>query len=336
MALTKTRAEIKAVLPRLVSTLNDTSLLPNFERAEYKYIVPIIGPTLYTALTTYYETLPFVADADKDNLLKKIRLVAVAYAYKDEIGLANLTITETGARKLTQGGSDRVYGWEYQELKNTLLDAAFDGTEVLLNYLFNTKATWGDWTTSDQYADLSSLLIKTGTDFNKHYTLFQPQRNYWTMRSVMADVQELWIQEAIGNDLLIYLRDKPVPTTGEAEAIRMLKKALSFLTVCESCKSFSVMFTDGGFTILGQKNNSTIEPGAAGATDLSLLDMKTADCSKKGNDFLAKARFTLVALYGSVDATVDFKTAFETGPLTGFVQPADRESGNATRHFFGM
>jgi hypothetical protein len=55
MALIKTIAEIKAVLPRLVSNLSDTSLLPNFDRAEEKYLVPVTGRDLYNDIKTKYD-----------------------------------------------------------------------------------------------------------------------------------------------------------------------------------------------------------------------------------------------------------------------------------------
>lgn len=334
MALIKTLEEIQQVLPKLVSSLSDFSLQPNFDRTENKYIVPVIGTTLLEALQTAYdaETL----DANETILVKHIRLVTSAYGYYDELGLYMLSITDTGARNIAQGGTERVYAWQLQELKNTLLKAAHEGLEILLNYLFEEKALYPEWTGSEQYTKINSLLIKSGTDLNDNYTIFQPQRNFFIMKSLMTDVQLLYIQEDIGQDLLEYLRDVADPSADEKICIAYLKKALTFYTVAKACKNFSVQFSDGGFTILGEKNTYGAESSGERPTDLQLLEMKIRECETDGASYLELAKNKMVALYAKVGATVDFKAAFAAGPLASYVQPDDRTSGNETRKTFAF
>lgn len=334
MALIKTIAEIKAVLPKLVSSISNTALLPNFDRAEYKYIVPVIGPTLYAALVTAYnaDTL----SADQKILVKHLQLVIAAYGYRDELGLYVLTLGDTGAKKISQGGTEPVRGWEVQRLENSLIDSAMDGTEVLLNYLFDNAATYPTWTASEQYSKIKSFLIKTATDFNDQYTLFRPQRSYFVMRAVMYDVQRLFIEEETGKELLEYLRDTSPLTDLEKECAGYLKKAIAFFTVMKSAKQFSVSFTDGGFTILGEKNSNSLENLSNQPIDLQLLQMKIKECETEGNSYLELARNKLVALRSDVTATNDYKTKFDAGPLLSYVQPADRTSGNEVRKIFSL
>jgi hypothetical protein len=65
MALIKTLNEVKAVLPKLVSNLADASLLPNFDTAEIKYLVPIVGMDLYTDFVTKYSDDPLTLSNEK-------------------------------------------------------------------------------------------------------------------------------------------------------------------------------------------------------------------------------------------------------------------------------
>lgn len=335
MPLTKTIAEIKEVLPKLVSSISNNTLLPNFDRAEYKYIVsPIIGPALYSTLSAAYNSNSLT---DKQlQLVKHIRLVAAAYAYRDELGMYSLTLSDGGVKKISQVGAEPLRAWEVQRLENTLVESALDGTEVLINYLVDNKADFTDWTSSDQYKKVKVLLLASASEFNEQYTLFRPQRSYFTMRTVMRDVQRFFLEETIGADLLEYLRDKSSPTDKETACIDLLKKSLAFFTISKACKHFSVSFSDNGFTILGEKNTSSPEPGAAGTTDLELLEMKIDECEKDANSYLEKANAKLVALYADTAATADYKAAFAKGPLSSYIDLADRTSGNEKRKIFRM
>lgn len=334
MALIKTLAEIKAVLPKLVSSLSSTSLMPNFDRVEYKYVVPITGPTLYASLVSAYNT--DTLDADELVLVKHLRLIIAAYAFKDESGLSLLTFGDSGMKKISQGGAEPIRGWEMQRVENTLIEAAMDGTEVVLNYLFDNKSLYPEWTASEQYSKIQSLLIKTATDFNDKYTLFRPSRSFFIMRSVMNDTQRLFIQETTGEALLIYLRDKETPTAKEKVCIELLKKSLAFYTVMKAAKHFSVSFSDGGFTILGEKSSNSLESTMNQPTDLKLLEMKIEECDMEGGSYLELARSELVANYTDATVTAEFIAAFDAGPLASFTKPADRTSGNELRKIYTM
>jgi hypothetical protein len=332
MALTKTLAEIQEVLPKLVSSQSDFSILNNFDRIENKYIIPLIGRTLYDALQAAYddETL----DAEEIKLVKHIRLVTGAYSFYDELGQQLLTFSDNGLKKIVQGGNDRIYHWEIKETKNGLLKSAYDGIEVLLNYLFDQKDLYPDWTASDQYKKISGLLVRTGTELANCYSVFQPQRCYFLMRGQMETAQLLAIQEDIGEDLLVYLRDKETPHAEEIKCIDLLKKALSLYTIQKACISFSVDFSDSGFTILGDKEAGEYE--AEQPIDTNLLELKMKELGMDAESFLELAKNKLVAFNSHADVSNDYKTALAAGPLASYIQPADRTSGNENRHSFSF
>lgn len=334
MALIKTLAEIQAVLPKVASSLSNFSILNNFDRVENKHIIPLIGRTLYTALQTAYDDNTLSTEQAK--LVKHIQLVSAAYAFYDEAALQLVTFGDTGIRKIVQGGTDRIYNWELVETKNSLLQAAYDGTEVLLNYLFDNKATYPNWTSSDQYKRISNLLIRNGTDLNDQRTVYQPQRSFFIMQAVMEDVQLLYIQDDIGKNLLTYLRDVAAPTDNEKECIALLKKALAFFTIEKACKNFSVSFTDNGFTLLGERSVVQGDSGTMQPTDISLLEIKMDELHKDADAYLELAKNKLVALNASSGATAEFKAAFALSPLASYVDPASRTSGNEGRKIYSF
>lgn len=325
---------MKEVLPKLYSTVSNTATLPNIDRAENKYILPIIGNTLYQALLTAYAANTL--SATQLSLVKKIRLAAAAYATLDEVGLFVLTLQDSGARKVQQGGTEPVRAWEIQELKNTLANMATDGMEQLLSYLFTNKADFADWTASDNYKKLSKLLIKTGAELNDEYTMFQPQRCFFIMKNIMNDVQLLYLENTIGKSLLDYLRDKEAPTDKEKYCIQLLKKALAYYSVMKAAKNFSVSFSDNGFTILGERNTATGDSSSSQQHDMKLLELKIEQLEGEGKSFLELAQYELVKLYTDVAATVEYKTAYDSGRLADYISPDDRTSGNENRKIYVM
>jgi hypothetical protein len=329
MPITKTIAEVKEMLPRFISNISATASLPNFDTPENKYLVPLVGIALYNDIHTKYNADPQTLSDDDKVLIKKMRLVAVAYAYKSNIGFAQATLTDNGARKITPHGTENLFKWEFKELKDTLTETAFDATEVLLNYLFEKKPAL--WTESDAYKKINALLIKTGTEFNDQYDLYQPMRTYFSIRSVIADVQERYIKAGIGKELLKYLMELESPEEEEKECIDFIKKSLAFFSIKHAAKRYPIRISDQGFTILsGEGDKDSTEQGRVGA-DIKAIDVLVEDCELGGQDYLGKAIYGLAALYKKELATNDFKTALEAGPLNGYVSPEARTSGNENR-----
>ena len=334
MPLIKTIAEVAAVLPKLVSKTNEFEQLPDFQAAEDKYIIPIIGQTLYDALVAAYDgdTL----DANETELVAKLRRAIVPYAFLEETGLNILMWQGSGLQKVKQSQGEPVRAWEIQEMKTTLLKKATEGIEHSLRYLFDNADIFPEWTASAEYDKLKVLLIKSGTELNELYSVYQPQRSYFIMKSLMYDMQRMALQDSIGTDLLTYLRDKETPSTDEAECIGYLKKALAFLTIQKACRHFSVSFSDMGFTILGERNSNVMENSMNQPTDLQLLEMKIRECEKEAVSYMELARTSLVTLYAKDGTANDYKTAFAAGPLTAFVKREDRTSGNENRKFYSL
>jgi hypothetical protein len=331
MALIKTINEIKAVLPRAVSNLSATSLLPNFDRAERKYLVPIIGLDLYNDFTGKYNAVPSTLDAGEVALLKHMQLVIAAYAFYDELAFTHALITDNGVRTANSQQLQKAVGWEYKDLKTALQNAAIDGIETLIQALVDSNNAL--WTGSAEYTAFKSLLINTGTEFNTIIALHQPLRTFWAIRTVVADAQENYLRNSIGPDLLEYLRDVAAPSDEETYIIKLLKKALANYTIKHACEQYSAQFDVNGFTVVstvGDQDGETA--GRAGTKDL--LDLKMRACDRDGQAYLSKAMNELSLLHTAGTGTANFTAAYIAGPMASFKVASDRNRGNASRKLF--
>jgi hypothetical protein len=335
MALTKTIDEIKEMLPSFISNLSDTESLPNFNNIEYKYLVPIIGIDLYNDIHTKYNTDALgMADLEK-NLLKKMRLVAVAYGYHDGLAMGHLTLTDNGVRKILPKDTQGVARWEFEKLQANLLNTALDATEVLLNFLFNNKGDFALWTASNEYKSFNSLLIKSGTEFNGFYTLYQPLTTYYSIRNAVSIAQKQYIEEGLGKSLFKYILEKQAPDDTLTDIIEKLKQALAYFTITKCCKQYNVRFSLEGFTVLSD-GGSPDHADHAGRkqADPVQLESKMRESEKDGQFFMAQAKYDLSKYYVATGAPLpdaDFKSAYEAGPLKSFEDPANAVSGNEGR-----
>lgn len=324
MALTKTLAEIKEQIPKLVSNLSADSMFANFERAEAKYLVPITGIDLYNDIQAKYNAANLTPE--ETTLLKKMRLAYLPLAFRDEIGLGTAMISDTGLKRVgTRDGSPARF--EFLELKESLLSIAHDGIDNLISHLFEVEPAL--WLASKQYEQIKSLMVRTGEEFSRHYHLFQPARTFWTVRGLIESVQIRYMEKSIGKDLFAHLvADRQTEVAAKAEIVTLLQRAIVHFTVQMACSLYQARFDDNGFSVLSP-NLQTSETMGRQAASADQIDMARKELERMGQDSLGESHSLLVA-YRKDETKNDnaFDTAFDKGPLVTYINPVDRSSGN--------
>jgi hypothetical protein len=343
MPLVKTVAEVKQVLPNL-SKLSNNAVLPNFDRAAWKYIIPVIGKELYADLQTKYDGEDLLS-ADELILLGHIRTALVAFAYTDNSGLLQATITDSGARRITTNEMPTLYRWEFEELMNAIKTIANDGIEILLEYLFKNKADWALWTASAAYQRINGRLIKSGLEFSKAYVLHQPFRTYWKLIPFITDVEELYLSNALGRDLLQFIRTQDAVVVddngADVDVLDFLKRSVANYTVLMASHKLSVRFGDDGFTVVSNgdvENKEYVGRTAAAAEEVQRLGR---EAEREGRNYLAKAIDYLKQIgAGDFDGDFDsefltaYTTAFATSPLYAAASAEPYDNGNGRRVIF--
>jgi len=317
MALIRTVNEAKAALPRVLSNLGSSANLPDFAAAESKYLVPLIG-------FSQYETIDGKINADpaeelteaEETLLPYLRRVSAFFAYLDDMGTDNAKITDSGIRSTESSNMPRVFGWQYKELKNTLQAKAFDAVEVLLRFLFEHKQDYLPWYSSDEYAAINNLLIKTGTDFDTHYKLFQPNRTFYSIKTLLDEVQEDYMKPALGEDLLNFFVQADGLNDDEKKILKLLKKSAAYLTIKKACEHYSVRFDMNGFTITtGDAEN--IETAGRSNADIPMFELKIKACQDDGVTYFVKAKKAMAA-YRLNSGSAVFNSGYDDGPMADY------------------
>ena len=333
MALIRTVTEAKTALGRVLSNLSNQASLPDFGAAEAKYLVPLIGWTTYDNINGKINANPAEDLSDQETaLLVYLRRVSALYTYYDDLGTDNAKITDSGIRSTESANMPRVFGWQFKELKNTLLQKAFDATEVLLRFLFEHKDDYLDWVGSEEYASFKSLIIKTGTDFDNHYKLWQPMRTYYSLKVLIDEVQEDFIKPAIGKGLMEFFVEADV-NDDEKEILKLIKKAIAYKTIKKAAEHYNVRFDSNGFTIMGSGDSENGETVGREQASIPLFEHKINACERDAGTYMTKAK-RMMAEYRTNSGHEAFNQAYDEGPMASYTDPAERTRGNEDRKNF--
>lgn len=340
MALIKTIAEIRALLPR-ISHLSDKANMPNMDRAAWKYIIPIIGQELYDSLDTAYNVPTPTLTEPQQKLLKHIQLPLAAGALLDELPFMHTTITDNGIRTPELNNMRASQKWEYQYLKDGLFKSIEEGQEILLDFLFSNANDYTEWTTSVPYIRINNLIIKNAREFDRLYKLRQPIRTFWSMESILKDVEENYLASRLGHDLLKWIKaqDKIEVTVNGAlvNVKEFVLKAAAFLTIKCACEQRKVIFDHWGFSV--PMGNDVDVPATETMTNEYVQGIydKARAAERDGQNYLSKAAYYLTGIangeFPDDEFGEEFNTAFNASPL---YRPADmigmyRTNGNEKR-----
>jgi len=343
MPLFTTIAELRNKLPRLLSNLSDTAVMPNIIKAQRKYLQPVMGSELLSDLQTKYNarnTTPLTTQYAL--LLDYAQQPLAAYAIADDLAFIQAMVTDAGLRTISTDKLQAAHKWEYLEIKNTLQDNAIDGIEQLLQFLYSEGIAL--WTASDEYKALSDFVIKTGNDFSKQYPLYAPLYTYYALVPIMRDVEENYLVSMFGGDLLTWIKTQTaleitVPGNGLVDVLKLIKKAVAFLTIKHACEHFSPRFDRNGFTILDARGGNPDDNSNTGRAEptAQAIHQKISVCDRDGQNYLAKSAAFLVGVANGIytaDFGDDFTTAFDGSPLKPATDAIPYTNGNERRKLF--
>lgn len=317
--------------------LSDDSRLPNIEKAARKHIIPMIGNPLYQRLVEVYEAEnsedapPEVEGPNSFEklLLSHVQLPLAAWAIHDDLPFLHVHVTDMGVRRASTNNLPSAYKWEFQSLKDALLDTAQEGMEILLSFLFENKAQFSPWTDDNAYKQYEGLFIRSGAEFSELYRLFQPLRTFASLRPILDDVKENYMIPAIGEEAVRYLLQYSGGESAVQRILRNLKKAAAHFTIKHACEQFSVQFSERGFTVLSSGDGDSTDSGRKEA-DLSSLDLKRRAADRDGNVYLERAKAELLS---AEELPEELISAVQSGPLR-LHAPFEKDLGNDRRKIF--
>jgi len=308
MALIKTISEVKKYVR--INYANAASSLPNMDRAERKYILPLLGRTLYEEVVAQYDASS--TDEDFLKLLNKVQAALAPLAYWMELPLINTQITDIGLVKTSSADKQPVFKHDFYKVLQVLADQGMDELEELLAYLEENKAEWPTWVTGTGYADYTRFLIRTGKEFSDIFTLTHPRRCFLALSPSIRMVEDKYFCGGIGTLFFEEIKNKSTPSSEETTLLYLLKKAEVYLTIRHAVATLSVSLSDTGFTVQAA-DPDLADPNRA-AADSAAMSKLQQEAEQLGMSYLADAIAYLNANATATIFPLYFSSSFYKNP----------------------
>jgi hypothetical protein len=308
-----------------INFINSTSSFPNWEVAEQRHLLPLIGDEMYAKLVAIAADNA-ANDQDKE-LLKKARAIIVPIAYAIDLPFIQTQITDAGLRTISTDNMQASHRWEFNEAREGLMEAGAFAIENLLKFLFKHKADYAEWTGSEEFTALNALLFKTAADFAYYFPLAQPFRLFWDFRPLIKEVQDFYIVPAIGEEFFKELMEVAAPPDEEKAAIIIIKKAVAQYTIIKAIEKRSTQIGTQGFTVkvLGASNDS-VDSDKQDAPD-SRLSLLYSACERAGDSYLLQLKEYLNKKASAEVFSTYFESDLYEAPATEQVNPNDNRRG---------
>lgn len=268
--LFKTIAELQAYAQ--IENTNFTSCSSTVKHIENNVLAKIIGNSLYDDLEEKYQNNSL--DEDYTKLLDKCRLViGPLFTYSYAV-TGSTVVGDNGAQRVETNTNKTAYAYQIKDSRAEWKLQAETEIENLLAYLNTNTEKFEKFLESNTYKESQKLFIKSASDFNLQFTTPQPYRFYNAVLFKMMDVELMGIN-VLPTAVYKSLLNKDEYDEIEEPLVRLIKKAIAYLTVASAIPYLNIRFDDNGITIVsdyGTAESKDTQPRkAADDTKVSLL-----------------------------------------------------------------
>ncbi len=263
---------------------------------EEKIIKQLLGKELYDELSNNYKTETGEAPMSDEmqELLTYCRKVIGPFVCHSYHAKASIQLSSAGSQRTEGEASKTSYAYQDAAFKEQMLLEGEAACESLLEYLNNHANDFEAYANSIEYKESQLLFIKSGVQFNKHYTTKQPYKNYWAMRFKMYEVELLTIKKAIGKPLYDYLKEKSADATYSLNAeektlLLFIEKSIAFFTVAASLPHINVEINGNEISVISDSSGGIIDKAKRKQPDNQQLSLLMSRCNDSGNRWLNEA-----------------------------------------------
>ncbi len=252
---------MKACFARLNANASFASFSSFIKDAEEKYIVPLIGESLYTEINTWYNTAPLVTNAEKSSLLAQLQRPLTFYTLLEAGPSMLLDMGDEGIMEGSVDNANAPRQWTVKNLMEYLSANADTFAESVLQFLEKKATDYPTWNGSDFRKEARSLFISSGKMWkDAGADIDQPHRFFLNRINSIKRVEDTIIQDIIGTELQDALRQKLKdgnPTEAETKLIEKIRPVVAYHALADSIPRVSFTISSSGVRILNEHDGIT-------------------------------------------------------------------------------
>ena len=295
-----------------INFINEDSEIADMISAQQMFIEPVLGKEMYEDL--------FVEPAAFNDLMPYILRALAPLAYWLDLPNLHTQITDKGIATSSSENLVSARKWEYEEAREGLAEKGCFHLEKLIEFISIPEIAAGyQWSVPDEY----DLIFRTGIEFNKYFTLYQPYRTFLNLRPFVKEAEDQFIRPTIGDDFFEEMRDIVLPdkkinrnTTQEIQykALQQIKKTTAFYTIAKAVDQLPVKISTNGFTVSLRDAVDKPNPQDQQAPKVQLDNLRTSAQNTADNYLLKLSDY----LNANADVFPTYKDSeFYEAPVTG-------------------
>lgn len=200
--------EFQEFIPANVS-LDIDVMKPSENAAEKRYIIPILGQTLYDELIAAYgDGSTPISNPELAALLPYVQLPLAKFASAIALPINQLDFSTSGIRIIVDDNHKTAFSWQIEDVKNEWFSQAYDGIETLLVYLEEHLADYPTWATSDAYSKIRKYFINDASTFNNYVGIRSSRQVYLALQSLMQKVEDFIISPRLGKTFYDQIKEQ--------------------------------------------------------------------------------------------------------------------------------
>jgi len=235
--------EFKKFLPVNV-TLSFRSIAPAIALCERKYLIPLLGETLFNRLASYYNTSKKKKRVCLEELLTLCQFALIRLAFWQEYDILSVSLSDKGASD--NAGESRLYRYQAEALKDNLKNEGFDQLDSILEFCEQNIALIPEFAQSPCHIDSECSFIKNTKEFNSIYYINSSRLVFLKMKYFVTSVEELQLRHHLGDAFCSELLGVDPTTEKYTRILSGIKKFVVFMAIAEGIAELHQMPTDRG------------------------------------------------------------------------------------------
>jgi hypothetical protein len=235
--------EFKKFLPVNV-TLSFRSIAPAIALCERKYLIPLLGETLFERLVKFYNSSKPKKCAHLQELLTLCQFALIRLAFWQEYDILSVTLSDKGAAD--NAGENRLYRYQSEALKDNLKNEGFDQLDSILEFCEQNMAHFPEFAQSPCHIDSECSFIKNTKEFNSIYYINSSRLVFLKMKYFVTSVEELQLRHHLGDAFCSELLGADPADEKYSRVLSGIKKFVVFMAIAEGIAELHQMPTDRG------------------------------------------------------------------------------------------
>jgi hypothetical protein len=294
--------EIRKYIPVSVAT-SFSNVSPLIGSAESKYILPLMGQSLYDQVLSYYTdpaaTIEGITVDNKgkfDILIEHIQQSLINLTYYSGFEFLSVSINDSGFHRQESESEKSLYKYQEEAIKNQFKDAGFNGLDTMLEFIESNPAVFLLFAESASYTLRKESIIPSTRVFDSLVNINESRLVFLKIKRFITEVEDFDIKAALGSTLFDLVKAeivKPAPAEKIKALLPYIQKPLAHLALSKAFRSLGMHVRDRGVFFQSQEStmqNSTSEKPLEKETLSAMIQAE----KETGEFYLATLREFLV------------------------------------------